>query len=193
MPLPSQREAGEWLGGITKQAIRDLEVSIPGLRDRREAGDWKGYCGIACRHYREQAAGRASQSGDFDLVAERARLAKEQADEKALRNAMTRGEIVNAEDAAAAGAAIASGVAERIMGLRTLAPVIRAAGSDEEGAAILENGAREALEEIAHVGRIMGEAARKSGSDDRPGAVGHAAASGANGEPVGGRRAEALS
>lgn len=125
-------------------------------------------------------------------MTERARLAKEQADEKALRNAVSRGELVNAEDAAAAGAAIASGVAERILGLRTLAPVIRAAESDEEGATILEDGAREALEEIAYVGRVMGEAARVARTDDRPGSVDHAATAETDGESVGGRGAEAI-
>jgi phage terminase Nu1 subunit (DNA packaging protein) len=48
-------------------------------------------------HLRERAAGRASDSaeeGGLDLVAERARLAKEQADGQAMKNAVLRGELV---------------------------------------------------------------------------------------------------
>ena len=44
------------------------------------------------RRLREQAAGRAA-AGDLDLVGERARLAKEQADRVAMQNAVTRGEL----------------------------------------------------------------------------------------------------
>ena len=47
------------------------------------------------RHLRERAAGRASDSADedgLDLVAERARLASEQADHYAMRNKTARGE-----------------------------------------------------------------------------------------------------
>lgn len=53
----------------------------------------------ACRisyitHLREQAAARASGDGAPDLIAERARLAKEQADAQAMKNATARGELI---------------------------------------------------------------------------------------------------
>lgn len=53
------------------------------------------------RHLREVAAGRqAAAKGDgLDLVAERARLAKEQADGLAMKNAITRGQMIPAEAA----------------------------------------------------------------------------------------------
>lgn len=95
--------------------------------------------------------------------AERARLDAARADLAELELARRRGELINAEDAAAAGAAVASGVSQRIMALHVLAPLIRAADSDAEGAAVLEEGAREALEEIANVGHAMGELARREG------------------------------
>jgi phage terminase Nu1 subunit (DNA packaging protein) len=57
-------------------------------------------CRVAyIRRLREQAAGRSSEGADeegLDLVAERARLAKEQADAQAMKNAEARGELVRA-------------------------------------------------------------------------------------------------
>lgn len=98
----------------------------------------------------------------LDPTAEKARLDSARADLAELELARRRGELINAEDAAAAGAAIASGVSQRIMMLRVFAPEIRAAASDAEGADLLEGACREALEEIANVGEAMGELARKA-------------------------------
>lgn len=48
-------------------------------------------------HLRDVAAGRGGEEGVHDLTQERARLAKEQADGAALKNAALRGELVEAE------------------------------------------------------------------------------------------------
>lgn len=73
--------------GISQPAVSGL-VSRGVLRESGTLGEWLlDYCG----NLREQAAGRASM-GDLDLVAERARLAKEQADAVALKNAIARNE-----------------------------------------------------------------------------------------------------
>jgi len=66
-------------------------------------------------HMREQAAGRSSKDGDLDIVAERARLAREQADAMALKNAVTRGELVPAADIERAKVAIHSIVVPKIL------------------------------------------------------------------------------
>lgn len=75
------------LVGISQPAVSDLlarGVIAPGAN----LIDWlRAYCA----HLREQAAGRAS-SGDLDLVQERARLAKEQADKVAMLNERMRKE-----------------------------------------------------------------------------------------------------
>lgn len=76
------------LVGVTQQAISDL-VNRGTLRRGDTAGAWLiSYCA----NLREQAAGRAS-TGDLDLVQERARLAKEQADKVAMGNAVERREL----------------------------------------------------------------------------------------------------
>ena len=76
------------LVGVTQQAISDL-VNRGTLRRGDTAGAWLiSYCA----NLREQAAGRAS-TGDLDLVQERARLAKEQADKVAMANAVERREL----------------------------------------------------------------------------------------------------
>ncbi|WP_158873988.1 terminase small subunit [Antarcticirhabdus aurantiaca] len=50
-----------------------------------------------CERLRKSAAGRA-EAGDLDLTAERARLAKEQADAQEMKNAVGRGELLKAAD-----------------------------------------------------------------------------------------------
>ncbi len=51
------------------------------------------------KHFRAIASGRAA-AGDLDLGAERARLAKEQADAKEMENAIERGDLVYIDDVA---------------------------------------------------------------------------------------------
>lgn len=71
------------------------------------------------RELREQAAGRAAV-GDLDLAAERARLAKEQADKVAMQNAVTRGElapVVLIEEVLTKAAAKVAGVFDAIPGV----------------------------------------------------------------------------
>ncbi|EYS89475.1 hypothetical protein CF68_33065 [Cupriavidus sp. SK-4] len=72
-----------------------------------------------CSHLRETAAGRASES-EFDLVAERARLAKEQADRIALQNEVTRRELAPVhliEQVLSQAGARVSGILEAIPGM----------------------------------------------------------------------------
>lgn len=86
----TQSSFGE-LVGISQPAVSDL-ISRGVLTEGAAAGAWlHQYCG----HLREIAAGRAA-SGDLDLAAERARLAKEQADRISMQNAVTRGELAPA-------------------------------------------------------------------------------------------------
>lgn len=76
------------LVGISQQAISEL-LGRGTLRRGDTAGAWlRSYC----ENLREQAAGRAS-TGDLDLVQERARLAKEQADKAAMNNQQQRREL----------------------------------------------------------------------------------------------------
>lgn len=82
-----QTEFGE-LVGISQPTVSDL-CSRGILTNGGSGRTWlREYCG----HMREIAAGRLA-AGDLDLAAERARLAKEQADKVAMQNAITRGEL----------------------------------------------------------------------------------------------------
>ena len=84
---------------MTQQAFADLVgISQPAVSDLQTRGVILGGQSVAvwlhsyCEHLREVAAGRTS-SGDLDLVQERARLAKEQADRAAMVNARMRKEL----------------------------------------------------------------------------------------------------
>lgn len=78
------------LVGVTQQAVSAL-IGRGVLIAGDTAGQWLlDYC----ENLREQAAGRASM-GDLDLVQERARLAKEQADKVAMANQIERKELAS--------------------------------------------------------------------------------------------------
>lgn len=89
---PTQAEIAEHLDVSTRR-VRELAVEW-GIDSREVAlGEWRlRYI----RKLREEAAGRAA-TGDLDLVAERARLAKVQADRIEMQNAVTRKELAPVE------------------------------------------------------------------------------------------------
>ena len=103
--MATQREVAEHLG-VSQPVVAKLVsagVFLP-------TGSRGGLDLDACRRaylsrLREEAAGRAAYGGgdgeeeELDLVAERARLAKEQADRIAMENDVTRGSVVPIEDA----------------------------------------------------------------------------------------------
>ncbi|MEM0906180.1 MAG: hypothetical protein AAGJ94_02370 [Pseudomonadota bacterium] len=66
-------------------------------------------------HLREVAAGRGGEAATASLTAERARLAREQADEKALKNASLRGELIPAEEVKARWVDVAARVRGRLL------------------------------------------------------------------------------
>jgi phage terminase Nu1 subunit (DNA packaging protein) len=85
--VPTQKVIAEHLD-LTQQTVCDLLPKI-GMTVEDSLSDIR----IAyIRRIREQAAGRTS-SGPLDLVNERARLAKEQADRLEMQNAVTRREM----------------------------------------------------------------------------------------------------
>jgi len=159
-----------------KQVARHLDLTSRSVRELLERGvlppATRGELDVdACRvayvrHLRAAAAGRGAGSGDLDLVAERARLAKEQADQAALKNAQLRGELIPAADHEESLIALASGVALRIRAVPTrAAPEVRLATTDREAEELLRRFIDEALEELADAGDAMLEqaAARERG------------------------------
>lgn len=81
--------------GVSEQALRSLAAQGIAKRDRKGylvADTVHAYCG----HLRGVASGRGGEEQVYELTAERARLAKEQADAHALKNAQLRGDLVQA-------------------------------------------------------------------------------------------------
>lgn len=110
----TQAQFGD-LVGISQQAVSDL-VRRTILPDGATGDEWLlAYCD----HLREVAAGRGG-SNAMELAAERARLAREQADKLAMQNAVTRGELAPAhllEQVLARAGARAGRLLETIPGL----------------------------------------------------------------------------
>jgi phage terminase Nu1 subunit (DNA packaging protein) len=96
------------------QLIGVSEATVSGLIDRGviQRGDTAAQWLLDyCEHLREVAAGRAS-AGELNLVQERARLAKEQADERAMKNAVLRNEYAPYELLTLAAANAGSQIAQ---------------------------------------------------------------------------------
>ena len=97
---------------------------------------------------REKAAGRAG-SGELDLVSERARLAKEQADAKEMENAVERGDLVYIEDVAKQVENQFTKVRTRLLGVPTkVAPEVHACATTREVQSVIEQAIVEALNEL---------------------------------------------
>ncbi|WP_322997500.1 hypothetical protein [Castellaniella sp.] len=84
--------------GVSDRVVRDLATR--GLAVKTAKGRYKVFAsiGLYTEHLRSIASGRGGEDGQLDLTAERARLAKEQADEKAMKNAATRLDMVSSEE-----------------------------------------------------------------------------------------------
>lgn len=121
-----QAEFGR-LVGISQQAVSDL-LSRGVLQPGQPGREWlTAYCG----HLREVAAGRqGEEETGFDLVAERARLASEQADKVAMQNAVTRRELAPVhviEDVLTRAGSKVAGILESIPGaIRRRVPSLKA-------------------------------------------------------------------
>lgn len=87
----TQEQFGD-LVGISQQAVSDLVAREIVKPEATAARNLIAYCD----HLREVAAGREAK-GDLDLVTERARLAKLQADRVELQNQRTRREVAPTE------------------------------------------------------------------------------------------------
>ncbi len=111
----TQKVFGE-IVGISQPAVSDL-IKRGVLTDGDIVGNWLiEYCS----HLREQAAGRAGSDGSLDLVSERARLAKEQADKVAFQNALTRNQLAPVdllEEVLAKAAGRINGIFDAIPGM----------------------------------------------------------------------------
>lgn len=120
------------------------------------------------RHIREQAAGRLSKDGDLDIVAERARVAREQADGLAMKNAVTRQELVPAGDIEASRVAVHSAVVRRIRAVpRACALKVARENEARTCEAIIRRALDEALTDIANAEVVVANRAPARARDHR--------------------------
>ncbi len=90
---------GDWLG-VSDRTISDLAIRGLAVRIGRGKYDLHRTVQLYSKHLREVAAARGGEGQILDLTAERARLAKEQADGQELKNKQARGELLLAPDVA---------------------------------------------------------------------------------------------
>lgn len=171
-------ELGAWLG-VARRTITDYAVEGKVIKAGR-GFDLRASVTAYCAHIREIAAGRSNGEDGLDLVAERARLAKEQADAQEMKNALMRGELLKRGDVDAAVAAAFARVRARLISVPAkLAPVVMTMDGTAEAQAAIRDAIYEALRELSEtaVTDLCGD------DGDVVEAVG--ATAGPDGEPVG--------
>lgn len=84
--------------GLTSGALTDLKKRGIAVHLGHDAYDLKATVSAYVQHLRGIASGRGGEEQALTLTAERARLAREQADSVALKNAVLRGDLVQASD-----------------------------------------------------------------------------------------------
>lgn len=185
--MATQSEFGAHVG-ISRQAVSDLVARQIIPLDAKGRIDLDAARLAYCAHLRGVAAGRTSGGDDdLDLAAERARLAKAQADAQEMKNAAMRAEMVPASQVVRAVSALIGASRSRLLGIpaRAAAQVV-GIESRAEVRDILAAMVREACQELSQR-RVDDELglgpAAGAGDSDGDGDVG--AAAGPDGEPVG--------
>lgn len=107
------------LTGMTRQRLTDM-VSR-GIIPRSGKGQFPHPSAIRSyiEHLERVAAGRGGEAGGLELTAERARLAKEQADGQAIKNAVQRGELIEASLVERRWSDILSGLRAKMLAVPT--------------------------------------------------------------------------
>lgn len=187
-PLPESATTGQVarLIGVTERAIagRKADGRVPTHADGGLDLRTIVQAGIDALAQRQKAA---SDGGDLDLNAERARLAKEQADAQEMKNAVTRGELIPRPDVVASMQIAFANARARLLSLPSkAAPLVL--GLDSPAAV------RDTLTDLIH--ECCGELAATRAIPDAPerpadggggdgGDAGVGAAAEADGERVG--------
>jgi len=137
--------------GVTIKYVQDLIANGTIAKKGRGEYDLDECRQSYISRLRESAAGRAN-AGDLNLTDERARLAKEQADAKAMENAITRGELVYIDDVAKRVEVALSNVKTKLLAVPTKVAAEAAAADDaKEVQALIERHIIEALNELAGI------------------------------------------
>ncbi|WP_290689981.1 MULTISPECIES: terminase small subunit [unclassified Haematobacter] len=137
------------LWGITPGALTGLVKREIAIRLGHDAYDLVESTRRYLEHLRGTASGRGGEEQILNLTGERARLAREQADAQALKNAALRGELVKADEVERAWADVLRKVRSRVLAvpsrLRQSLGHLTAADVDA-----LDRELRTALEELGH-------------------------------------------
>lgn len=105
------------------------------------------------KHFRAIASGRAA-AGDLDLGAERARLAKEQADAKEMENAIERGDLVYIELVAKEFETQLLKAKTKLLAIPSkIAAEVHASANVKEAKELIEQNMQDALSELVGYGR----------------------------------------
>ena len=105
------------------------------------------------KHFRAIASGRAA-AGDLDLGAERARLAKEQADAKEMENAVERGDLVYIELVAKEFETQLLKAKTKLLAIPSkIAAEVHASANVKEAKELIELNMQDALSELVGYGR----------------------------------------
>ena len=185
--MASQSEFGAHVG-ISRQAVSDLVARGVIPLDGSGRIDLDAGRLAYCAHLRGVAAGRSSGGDDdLDLAAERARLAKAQADAQEMKNAIARAEMVPASQVVRAVSAVIGACRARLLGIPArAAPQIVGIESRSEARDVLAAMVREACAELSQR-RLDDELGLRSAAGDgaADGDGDMDAAAGPDGEPVG--------
>ena len=195
--LPVDCSAGSLAGliGVTERTItgRRSDGRLPALANGRL--DFRAIvkAGVDALAAEQRQAGRASD--DLDLNAERARLAKEQADAAAMRNAVSRAELLPAGEVVEAMRQAFGACRARLLAIPAkAAPLVAGMQSRAEVRDILTNAVYEACDELsdARVEAALAERPGGGGGDpDSDGGMEGAAET--DSKRLGGYRADAVS
>lgn len=151
---------------LSTRRVRDLAHAGAIPRPERKSAWNLDDCRVAyIKHLRSVAGGLKDESGKFDLTKERARLAAEQADAAAMKNAQARKELVLVEDVVKVVGDEYAAVRAKLLGMPAkLAPMVAAAKSKAEAQQIIDAEVRETLSELAYAG----DPGAESGSGKSP-------------------------
>lgn len=145
MPRITQAQFADFCGVSQPTVSRLVQSSIVDLK----SGDMSSAVSSYIAHLQEVAAGRSAVDGEFDLVAERARLAHHQANLARLTERQARGELVSSQYHIGAVHLLGSGLNSRLGALhhRVISMV---PGLPREAVEELRKGIRTAREELAY-------------------------------------------
>lgn len=105
--------------GISKQALDNLEKRNVVRKIGRGTYAFPKAAQDVFAHYREIAAGRASENEDVDLVTERALLAREQRRAQEIKNAALTGDLIEVSVVERTWATVLSSIRSRMLALPT--------------------------------------------------------------------------